>query len=230
MPAHSIRNPIRLPYAPLCGVIIGLLTGPFAALDPAAVQAQDAEDERPPGWDGELADSGGDQPDEPLGPTQPWRVIGGLGGGASFRIVQNLDFAQDRFAPGFIEAFGAVVFPTAHAIRHGAGLGVGLNLTGDGSYDEGIDPITQLVLAPHYQLYWRLDEDFVLTGKVGVPFALTPEPSVGLEVAPGAAFMITAGLGLYVELSLSTYLGAGTSFHPFGSAEGGIFVDYEVLP
>ena len=59
--------------------------------------------------------------------------------------------------------------------------------------------------------------------------------SGGVEAAFGAAFMLSAGLGVQSEFSGSLFYGAGTQDRsvttiPVLSAQFGLFVDYEVLP
>jgi hypothetical protein len=75
----------------------------------------------------------------------------------------------------------------------------------------------------------------LLFGRAGIPIILQPDLSGGLEAAFGAAFMISAGLGVESEIVGDVYYGAGTldrsvSTIPVLSGELGLFVDYEVLP
>ena len=75
----------------------------------------------------------------------------------------------------------------------------------------------------------------LLFGRAGIPVVLSPDAGGGLEAAFGAAFMISAGLGVQSELVGSVFYGAGTADRsvttiPVLSAELGLFIDYEVLP
>lgn len=169
---------------------------------------------------------------EPEAPSAPARILVSAGGGSSVRIIQDLDFSQDRVGTGFIDVFGAYVLPGAEgSLRHGVGLGLSLNLTGDGpSHDLGIDGGNQLVLAPYYLAYLRFGMDIVLGGKVGVPFALAPGLAPGVELALSFSYFLTAGFGLYVEPSASIWWGSAGTLHPIASIEGGVMIDYEVLP
>ena len=96
--------------------------------------------------------------------------------------------------------------------------------------------IPQEVLSLSYTAQDRLDNGrWLLFGRAGVPIILEPDLSGGLETAVGAAFLVTAGLGLESELVGSLYYGAGTQDRsvttiPVLSAQLGLFVDYEVLP
>jgi hypothetical protein len=74
----------------------------------------------------------------------------------------------------------------------------------------------------------------MLYGRFGLPIILQPDLSGGLETALGAAFMVSAGIGIQSELVGSLYYGAGTldrsvTTIPVLSGEIGIFFDYEVL-
>jgi len=224
-----LDRPPRLHYRP--AAVIARLAFPFAPLllllsAPALAQemAQATDDELVPG--AAFGDDGGGVET----PSEPPRVVVEVGGGLSLRIVQNIDYAQERAAPGFVDVFGAFVFGTGSVLRHGVGLSMSLNVSGDGSVDVGVDPGQQFVLGPAYLAYLRFDPDLVLTGKVLALFAVTPGLAPGVELALGGSYLVTAGLGPYVELSTSLYLGEANTVHPIASAEIGLFVDYEVLP
>jgi hypothetical protein len=121
--------------------------------------------------------------------------------------------------------FGVVHGP-AQGISHGAVLHLSIAAQG----------IPQEVLSLSYTALDRLDNGrWLLFGRAGVPVILQPDVSGGLEAAVGAAFLVTAGIGLQSELVGSLYYGAGTvdrsvTTIPVLSAQLGLFVDYEVLP
>ena len=76
-----------------------------------------------------------------------------------------------------------------------------------------------------------LSDDFVLTGHVGLGIATgAPSISLGTEVGAGLAYMLTAGLGLYVQATQNVWFGSEMTIHPTLSGEGGIVIDYEMLP
>jgi hypothetical protein len=95
--------------------------------------------------------------------------------------------------------------------------------------------IPQEVLSLSYIALDRIgDGRTMLFGRAGIPVILQPDLGGGVEAAFGAAFMISAGLGVQSELVGSLYYGAGTLDHsvttiPVLSGELGLFVDYEVL-
>lgn len=198
-----------------------------------------AQDELPPalqdqsGLDDELL------PREPSTPPRDaLRVIAGVGGGFSIRLVRNLEFQQERFAPSYFDVFGGVVLPGRGRLRHAATLHVASNLSGDGNYTFGLDPLQQWVLTPAYTARFALQDDpvpdFLLYGRFGVPLALSPDFSWGLELDVGATYMLLAGFGIYVEVGYSMFFGAkdrsgDLTIHPLLSGELGVVFDIEVL-
>lgn len=217
-----------------------LLAFALVASEPGLAFAQQALDEElPPGL---LPDDDSDPLFGPVdeGPPEPARIVLTAGGGSSIRIVQDLDFSQDRFAPAFIDLFGAFVLGGNDLWRHGFGLGLSTNLSGDGDQSQGVDGGNQLGIAPAYMAYFRLGWDLVVMGKAGLPMVVhvggdTGGVVPGLEVGGSAAYFLTAGAGLYGELSVTTFLGGeagdrSVTVHPIASAEIGVIFDYEVLP
>lgn len=221
---------LALVAVPLSAVV---LVGP--AISVARAQM---DDERPPTGEG-----GGDgyawTQEEDTGPVQPLRILTTIGGGSGLRLVQNIDFEQQRAAPAFVDIGGSVILPSSKTWRHGFGLTFSFNLTGDGVENGiGVDGFSQFTFAPQYLAYFRFGEDWMVTGHVGVPLGigLPPDDStetanlIGLDLGGSAAFYILAGFGIYAELSLVTWMGGQSTFHPVANYEGGVFFDYEVLP
>ncbi len=114
----------------------------------------------------------------------------------------------------------------AQGLAHGAVLHLSIAAQG----------IPQEVLSVSYTALDRvLDGRLLLLGRAGIPIVLEPDLTGGIEAAFGAAFMISAGLGVQSEVSGSLFYGAGTldrsvTTIPVLSAQLGLFVDYEVLP
>jgi len=228
VPRHLPILPRALRRAAWAAALVAL-TGP------ASAHAQTLDDELPPALRQQLDPI---PENEPVVPIDPLRIIAGVAGGVSVRLVQNLQYQQERFAPSYAEAFGGIILPGRGAIRHGFTLGVGLNLSGDGSYSFGLDPGQQLILTPSYVIKVGIGHDQVpdlaLLGHVGVPLALTPDFSPGAELGIGAAYMLLAGIGVYVDVSYSMFFGGdsrsgGVTVHPLLSGEVGLYIDYEVL-
>jgi hypothetical protein len=114
----------------------------------------------------------------------------------------------------------------AHGFSHGGVVHLSLAAQG----------IPQQVLSLSYTALTRLDNGrTLLLGRAGVPITLSPDVSGGLEAAVGAAYLISAGLGVQSELVGSLYYGAATQERsvttiPVLSLQLGLFIDYEVLP
>ncbi|MEI9951198.1 MAG: hypothetical protein WDO74_20000 [Pseudomonadota bacterium] len=114
----------------------------------------------------------------------------------------------------------------AHGLAHGAVVHLSIAAQG----------IPQEVLSVSYTALDRLDNGrTLLFGRAGIPIVLEPDLTGGLEVGVGAAYMISAGLGVQGELVGSLYYGAATQDRsvttiPVLSAQLGLFIDYEVLP
>ena len=97
-----------------------------------------------------------------------------------------------------------------------------------------LDGIPQEVITPSYVAMMRL-MPFRLHGRVGTPVVLEPDLNVGAEVAAGGAWLLSAGLGIGFELVATLFYGAATydrsmTAIPVVSLQGGLAVDYEVLP
>ena len=113
----------------------------------------------------------------------------------------------------------------ARGLAHGAVLHLSIAAQG----------IPQQVLSISYTALDRLDNGRVLLfGRAGIPIILSPDLSGGLEAAFGAAYMISAGLGVQSELVGSLYYGAATQDRsvttiPVISAQLGLFIDYASL-
>ena len=217
-------------------IAIGAAEAAGAPTGPAAPTAEEEAllDEELPPWLAPPVEQFGASPAPPAGPA---RVIAQVGGGMSLRIVRNHDYQQQAFAPAYLDLMGGYLFGARGRLLHGAGLGISTNLSGDGTFDHGIDPFGQIVLSPTYLLQLRFSDDPVADIsallKVGVPFVL-PAFGFGLEVAGSLTYMLLAGLGVYGELGLmATTGGLGRSYaqtiHPILSAELGFQIDLELL-
>lgn len=202
---------------------------------PASALAQGTvDDERPPGEDGESRPRvAAEETSEPLAPLQPYRVRATLGGGVSLRFVNDIDFGQSRWAPAFLDLAGQYIFAGRSIWRHGVGLSISANLSGDGYANSslGVNAFAQTAITPHYMAYFRLDDSFILTAHAGPNLVLgSPSFTLGAEVGVSFAYMFTAGLGAYVEATSNVWFGAQDTIHPTASGEIGVVMDFEVLP
>ena len=97
------------------------------------------------------------------------------------------------------------------------------------------DGIRQEVLTPSYLLVRRFGPRFLGYGRAGLPIVLEPDAAVGLEAGLGAAYFLSASLGLGAELDFSVFYGAATieeptTVIPVMSLALGVFFDWEKLP
>jgi hypothetical protein len=98
-----------------------------------------------------------------------------------------------------------------------------------------LDGITQEVITPSYLLLYRPIPRWALLGRAGLPIVVEPDANVGFELAGGAVFYVTAGLGITASLVGSVFFSAATLDSsrptiPILSMEIGAVYDYEVLP
>ncbi len=160
------------------------------------------------------------------------RLYASLGAGFSTRIIQYLELGQERFAPPYLQLRLGYFFEGDGMFQHGVTLGVAPALAPDGTVMFGQDAFGQWTLCPSYMARLWLDGDLgnwlQLTGRVGVPLALGEFFSWGIDVGLGAIVEFLTGLGIYVEADFSMFFAA--DIHPLFSLEGGIVVEYEVLP
>lgn len=214
---------------------------PFATREEEPEETEPRVEELPPALQARDEERAGVSPTQSRSEavSAPMRVYGRLGVGLGIRLTVESEFQQERLAPSYIDLAGGVVLPGAGRLRHAFQLGVSGNLDGDGSALVGVEPFTQWVITPSYVVRIGLNDDPVpfaqLTARVGVPLSLSPDFSVGAEVAVGGQFMFLAGLGAYAELGYSVFFGAtdrseSLSVHHLLAVTAGITIDFELLP
>lgn len=205
---------------------------------PTAIAAPTSQDDLPPGLRTAAIDPEPMFAREPEVERAPWRVLASVGVGTSVRLVQNLELQQERFAPAYVELRAGVALPQRGRVGHELTLAATTNLSGDGTYTSGIDPLGQWAIAPAYAVRVGFPAgpvpDFVLRGRLGVPLVLAPDLTWGVEVDASITYAILAGLGAYFELGYATYFGAedragDLTVHPLLAFELGVSVDWEVL-
>lgn len=179
----------------------------------------------------------GQEGDEQSGASGPaahrfGRVFLSVGAGGTLRIIRYLELNQTFFAPPYLQLRGGYFFEGDGTVQHGVMLGVAPALDGDGLGRFGHDPFGQWTISPNYMARVWLDGDLgqwlQLTGRIGIPLALGEFFSWGFDVGVGAIVEFLTGLGIYVEADFSMFF--GQDIHPLVSVEGGIVVEYEVLP
>jgi hypothetical protein len=120
---------------------------------------------------------------------------------------------------------------------------VGRTFSAPGSFEHGValhfsiatDGIRQEVATPSYLLVRRWSPRVLSYGRAGFPIVLEPDAAVGLEAGLGAAYFLTANLGVGAELDVSLFYGAATieravTLIPVTSLALGVFFDWEHLP
>lgn len=166
-----------------------------------------------------------------VGPT--FRILGGvaIGRGLRFNNPYRLqtELGEDAeslsLTATYLDVQGAIAFGGGGRFSHGGALHASFALHG----------VPQEVLTPSYLLLYRVDPRFELTGRAGLPVVLSPQSNVGLELAGGGFYRLTAALGVTTALAFSLFYGAATletprTAIPIASLEIGVRYDYEVLP
>jgi hypothetical protein len=163
------------------------------------------------------------------------RIFGTVGAGVSFRILIYADaLSQTEIAPAYLQLRGGYFFEGDGDIQHGIGLGISVNMTGDGAaFDRpgevnGMNPFSAWTFTPQYLLRGWFSDWLQLIGRVGVSATAALLPNWGFEVAIQPVLKILSGFGFYVDAGFSMFF--SDTVHPLISIEGGLVFDYELLP
>jgi hypothetical protein len=116
----------------------------------------------------------------------------------------------------------AVVVGPPDGLQHGVAVHASFALVG----------ISQAVLTPTYMLAYRGSRPWMAYGRIGPSFVVTPDPTIGAEVAGGFAWFFTGRVAIAGELVFDVYYGAGTpdvavATYPILSGQLGLLVDQE---
>jgi hypothetical protein len=169
------------------------------------------------------------------------RVFGTVGAGITIRILEIQPLGQSRLAPAYLQLRGGYFFEGDGDVQHGIGLGIATNLQVDGEPDvitttgtiiQGIDPLSTWTLTPQYLLRAWFGDWFQLIGRVGVSVTAATLPNWGFEVGVHPLLKILSGLGFYADVSFSMFFSGEPDYqvHPLISIEGGVAIDFELLP
>lgn len=147
--------------------------------------------------------------------NNPFRLATELG-----QTAQSVSLTASYADLGLGLTFGA-----PDGVQHGAALHASFALAGVG----------QAVITPTYLIAYRGPNPFLAYGRLGPSFVLTPDPTVGGEVAAGFAWFLTGKVAIAGELVFDLYYGAGTydvgiAPYPILSGQLGLLVDHEFLP
>lgn len=205
-----------------------------------AASAQSAPDESldhevVPGQGGYAWGSGGESAQGPAGPARRRfaQIFGAIGAGASMRLYYDPDvLRQDFLAPVYLQLRAGYFLEGEGDLQHGFGLGIASNLTidpPDPAVADGFLEFGQWTFAPSYYLRVWLSDQLQILASVGVPIGVSGTyQTVGLELAGGLVFKFLAGLGIYADITVSTYF--AQFVQPLLSGDLGLWLEYEVLP
>jgi hypothetical protein len=156
-----------------------------------------------------------------------WSIGRGLRFNNPYRLntVLGSDAESLSFTAPYTDVALAAVFGDPYGFQQGMIVSASFALSG----------VPQQVLAPGYAAVYRLGPRTQLRSSLSLPWVLQPDANLGLDVAAGAAFMLFAGFGISSSLVMSLYEGAATdqraaTLIPILSLQGGLTIDYEVLP
>ena len=158
------------------------------------------------------------------------RVLGSLEFGRGLRFNNPYRLATElgsdaqsvSLTAGYADlAIGILVGPP-DGVQHGAAVHASFALAG----------VSQAVLTPTYMLGYRAARPWLAYGRVGPSFVLTPDPTIGGELAAGFAWFFTGHVAVAGELVFDAYYGAGThdvavATYPILSGQLGLLVDHE---
>lgn len=126
---------------------------------------------------------------------------------------------------GYFDASLGAMLGDPNGLQHGAVFHLSFSANG----------ISQQVLSLSYIGSLPLGPSALAYARAGVPFVLSPDTGIGVEVAAGAVYFLTGAIGVNAELVQSLFVGAATwehdpSLYPITSLQLGLWFDYEVLP
>jgi hypothetical protein len=118
-----------------------------------------------------------------------------------------------------------LVFGAPDGLQHGGALHASFALAG----------VSQATITPSYVLAYRGSHPFMAYGRLGPSIIVSPDPSLGGEVAGGFAWFLTGKLAIAAEVVFDVYYGAGTydvgiATYPILSGQLGLLFDHEFLP
>lgn len=147
--------------------------------------------------------------------NNPYRLTTQLG-----QTAQSVSLTASYADLGLGLAFGA-----PDGLQHGGALHASFALAG----------VNQAVLTPTYLLAYRGPNPFLAYGRLGPSIILTPDPTIGGEIAAGFAWFLTGKIAIAGEMVFDVYYGAGTydvgvATYPILSGQLGLLIDHEILP
>lgn len=215
-------------------LLVPALAGAIAVATPPTARAQVVDEESPFRRDDE-------RPSSPASATRtdvtsPLRLVAGLGLSLAIRALKHGTVTPSTIAPLGLQADLGVVLPGRGTWRHALVLSTVANLASPSSDERLSSALSQWTLVPSYMAYLRLSRDLLVTARVGWAQVLTSAPNggdlyytMGFEAAGGAAYYLTAGMGLWGQIGASLFLGAEQKAYLLVGATVGLLFDWEVL-
>jgi len=144
-----------------------------------------------------------------------------------YRLATQLsaDPRSVSLTDAYADVGAGITFGPPDGLQHGGALHASFAITG----------VPQAVLTPTYLVAYRGPRAFLGYGRLGPSFVLTPDPTLGLEVAGGFAWFFTGKIAIAGEVVVDVYYGAGThdvaiATYPIVSGQLGLLFDQELLP
>lgn len=161
------------------------------------------------------------------------RVLFALGGGKGlrfnnpFRLRDQLGESAESVSAtaGYVDLSLAATFGEPDGLQHGGALHFAIAAEG----------VAQQALSASYLALYRGPSAWMFHGRLGVSILTAPDANAGGELAVGLSYFFTGAIGLTSELVGNLFYGAGTyeaevTAVPVLSLQGGLIIDFEVLP
>ena len=160
------------------------------------------------------------------------RLLFTLAGGRGFRFnnpyrlrsqLGATEQSVSLTAP-YVDLAVSMTFGNPFGLQHGGSLRMSIASEG----------VPQQAIGVSYIMLYR-QQAWLGYGRAGLSVLTTPDSNAGGEVALGAAYFLTAALGITAEAAGSLFYGAATydselTTYPILSLQAGLIVDIEVLP
>lgn len=144
-----------------------------------------------------------------------------------YRLASELgkDAQSVSLTPSYLDLGLAAAIGAPDGLQHGGALHASIALAG----------VRQLTITPTYLIAYRGPRSFLTYGRLGPSIIVTPDPTVGGEIAAGFAWFLTGKIAIAGELVFDLYYGAGThdvgiATYPILSGQLGLLIDHELLP
>ncbi len=162
-----------------------------------------------------------------------WHLMADLEFGGGFRFNNPFRLATELGSGpqsvSAIDPYGdlglAFSYGPPDGLQHGGAVHLSFSMAG----------VPGAAIVPAYQATYRGPRPFLAYGRIGPAFAVSPDPTLGAEIAGGFAWFLTGHLAVAGELVFDVWWGSGTyhvavATYPVLTGQLGLLVDYELLP